>query len=68
MVLLPNGKVGIGTTNPRYRLDLSNTASTAGRGRANAWVTYFSRKWKENIEPIENALEKVQKLRGIYFD
>jgi hypothetical protein len=26
-----------------------------------------SRRWKENIRPIEGALEKVLKLRGVYF-
>ena len=47
---------------------MPNTASNAGRGQANAWVTYSSRRWKKNISPIENALEKVNKLRGVYFD
>jgi len=25
-------------------------------------------RWKENIKPIDNALDKVLKLRGVYFD
>jgi len=62
------GEVGIGDTSPTYRLELPNQSSTAGRGRANAWVTYSSRRWKTNIKTIENALEKVEKLRGISFD
>jgi hypothetical protein len=62
------GNVGIGDNNPTYRLELPNTASTAGRGRANAWNTYSSRRWKENIRPIDDALAKVGQLEGVYFN
>jgi len=62
------GRVGLGTKTLSYRLQLPNTADTSGRGLANAWVTYSSRRWKTNVEPIENALDKVEKLRGVYFD
>jgi len=62
------GHVGIGDTLPAYRLELPNIASTEGQGRANAWSTYSSRRWKTNIRPIENALEKVKALRGVSFD
>ena len=62
------GYVGIGTASPANRLELPNTASAAGTGRAFAWTIYSSRKWKKNIMPIDNPLEKVKKLRGVYFD
>jgi len=62
------GGVGIGDTDPTYRLELPNQSSTAGRGRANAWVTYSSRRWKTNIRPIGDAMEKVKQMRGVYFD
>jgi len=35
---------------------------------ADAWTTYSSRRWKTNIEPIDGALDKVQRLRGVSFD
>ena len=35
---------------------------------ADAWTTYSSRRWKENIHTIEAASEKVLKLRGVEFD
>jgi hypothetical protein len=35
---------------------------------ADAWTVYSSRRWKRNIEPIEGALERVMKLRGVTFD
>jgi len=62
------GYVGIGDTSPAYRLELPNDADASGRGRANAWSTYSSRRLKKNIKPIENALDKVKRLRGVYFD
>ncbi len=35
---------------------------------ADAWTTYSSRRWKTNIQSIEGALDKVQRLRGVSFD
>ena len=68
MYIDAGGYVGIGDTSPQYRLELPNTASAAGRGRANRWDTYSSGRWKTNIRPIPDALQKVQRLRGVYFD
>jgi hypothetical protein len=62
------GNVGIGDTDPAYRLELPNQSGAGGRGRASAWVAYSSRRWKTNIRPIEDALDKVQSLRGVRFD
>lgn len=62
------GYVGFGLTNPGFRIDLPNIANADGQGRANAWVTYSSRRWKENITPIRNALQKVEGLRGVEYD
>ncbi len=30
--------------------------------------SHSERRWKTNIETIPDALEKVQRLRGVYFD
>jgi hypothetical protein len=62
-----NGYVGIGVTNPAFRLELPNQPNPSGRGRANSWLTYSSMRWKEEIRPIENALERVMQLRGYHF-
>ena len=62
-------RLGIGDSVPDFRLELPNTATDAGgRGRANAWVTYSSGRWKHNVAPIENALDKVLRLNGVMFD
>jgi hypothetical protein len=62
------GNVGIGTSEPEYRLDLPNTADTGGQGRANAWKTYSSQRWKTNVQTIDHAMDKVRSLRGVSFD
>ena len=67
-VMKASGNVGLGVLSPAYRLELPNTVGAAGQGRANAWVIYSSKKWKMNVEPIGQALEKVKRLQGVYFD
>jgi hypothetical protein len=62
------GYLGLGVTNPSYRLELPNTANAGGRGRANAWTTYSSARWKTNVRAIDHAMDKVRQLRGVYFD
>jgi hypothetical protein len=62
-----NGYVGIGVTNPTYRLQLPTTANNGGRALANAWLSGSSMRWKEDIRPIPNALEKALALRGVNF-
>ena len=62
------GKLGVGVGDPWYRLELPNESNTTGRGRANAWVTYSSARWKTNIDAISDPLEKLKRLRGVYFD
>jgi len=55
--------------NNSFRLELPNTASNIiGRARANSWAVYSSRRWKENITEIKDAIDVVSKLRGVEFD
>ncbi len=68
MTIAPNDWVGLGVTNPAFRLELPNIASTDGRARANQWVTFSSARWKENVQTLEGALDKVKQLRGVSFD
>jgi hypothetical protein len=68
-----SGNVGIGSiantqTSFSNILTLPNTASAAGRGLANAWSTYSSIRWKTNIQPIQGALDMIQRLRGVRFN
>lgn len=68
MILVEGGGyVGIGDTSPAYRLELPNTASVAGRGRANQWVTYSDERGKRDEEKVSDALALVMKLRPVRY-
>lgn len=68
LTITNDGNVGIGLTSPAYLLDLPNNAGVTGQGRANAWVTYSSRRFKEHIVAIDNPLEKISQLQGVYYN
>jgi trimeric autotransporter adhesin len=57
--------VGIGTTKPSNILTI---ARGAGHPVSDSWETYSSRRWKTNIHPLQNALSKVEQLRGVSYD
>jgi hypothetical protein len=64
-----SGRLGVSNEfNPSNGVTLPNIANVEGRGLANAWNTYSSRRWKTNIQTIQGALEKVERLRGVSFD
>ncbi|HEX8530984.1 MAG TPA: tail fiber domain-containing protein [Cytophagales bacterium] len=68
VTILANGNVGVATTTPVYRIELPNIAGVTGQGRANAWVTYSSGRWKDNVKTLEKASEKIMALRGVEYD
>ena len=47
---------------------MPNTADNGGKGRANSWKTYSDIRYKTNIRPISNALDKINQLEGVYFN
>lgn len=60
-----SGFVGIGTASPTNRLTLGQGTGVAiGDG----WITYSSRRWKTHVHTLDNALDKVQQLRGVAYD
>jgi len=58
------GNVGIGTSNPSNILTIKQGA---GDAIADGWITYSSKRWKTEIQPLEGALDKVERLRGVSF-
>ena len=64
MRIAGDGKVGIGTSTPAATLEIVAGGTTLADG----WSVRSSRRWKTNIHPIENALSKVQNLRGVTYD
>jgi len=59
-------KVGVGMAFPSNILTVAQGSRTDPI--ADAWTTYSSRRWKTNIKPIGGALDKVLRLRGVYYD
>jgi hypothetical protein len=60
-----NGYVGIGFTYPNMP---TQKLHVLGNALADAHLTPSSRRWKQNITPIEGALDKVLRLQGVSFD
>lgn len=57
------GDVGIGAASPSYKLDVSGTIRATGDV-----IAFSDERVKENIHTIENALDKVNKLRGVEYN
>ena len=57
-----SGNVGIGNTNNTYKLDVSGTIRATGDV-----IAYSDARVKDNVETIENALDKVTQLRGVSY-
>jgi hypothetical protein len=61
MSLTPTG-LGIGTSNPGYRLEVSGAIYSSGD------ITAFSdKRMKDDLKPIINALDKVEKMQGYTY-
>ena len=64
----PEGNFGLGTgAGVPYRLSLPNVATFAGVGIAYQWLAYSSRRWKTDIQTLQNPLEKIMRLRGVSY-
>ncbi|MBN1756620.1 tail fiber domain-containing protein [bacterium] len=57
-----SNNVGIGTTSPTYKLHVS------GRIKSDGINETSDARFKKNVQPIENALEKALALQGITFE
>ncbi|NIP23833.1 MAG: hypothetical protein GWN67_03565, partial [Phycisphaerae bacterium] len=65
-LILANGGVGIGTSNPAgYTLAVSGSAAKPGGG---SWSLYSDRRLKKNIEPLSGALDRMLQLEGVSFE
>ncbi len=63
LVVTPSGDVGIGTTNPSYKLHVNG--SVAGVG---AYNNLSDRRLKRNISSIDNPLESLLQIHGVLYD
>ena len=63
LVIDNSGNVGIADTSPSYKLDVDGTIRATGDV-----IAYSDIRVKENIKTIDNAVSKVNKLRGVEFN
>jgi len=61
-----SGNVGLGLTDPVYRLQLAT--DSAGKPNGGSWANSSDARLKKNIAPITNALERLTRLRGVTFE
>ena len=61
-----NANVGIGTTNPAYKLQVGN-AGDGTTARANAWNLLSDARFKRDFVLLENPLSIIENLNGYYF-
>merc|ERR1711871_1650466 len=66
MYVNSNG-VGIGRTNPQYRLHVQGDTLVTGRLFAADFRSYSDRRLKTNIRPFRNSLEKILNLRAVKY-
>jgi len=65
VLLAPSfGRVGIGFSSPTVTLDVTPGGGTL----ADAWNIRSSRRFKTNIQPLEGALQKVERLQGVSYE
>lgn len=58
-----SGKVGIGTEIPGYTLHVNGTVGGVG-----AYANLSDKRFKTNINPLQNSLQKILALKGISFN
>ena len=66
-MVMHNGNVGIGMSAPSQRLTVYN-GTTTGTYTTDGWQHSSDERLKTNINQIDNALEKVTQMEGVYFD
>jgi hypothetical protein len=74
-----NGNVGIGTENPEHRLDVNGNEMVRGNLLVSSGLTCnggistttltltSSRRFKDNVQPIQNPLATIMKLQGVTY-
>ena len=64
------GKLGVGVFGDDITdgITLPNTSDPAGQIKASSFLSYSSRRYKENIKQLENPLKVIQSLKGVSYD
>lgn len=68
MRVMNNARIGIQTTNPSYRLQVGQTSNYGYVDATGAWQSSSDIRFKENIQNIDNALNKINQISGIRYN
>jgi len=67
MFIEDGGNVGIGTTNPGYKLEVHGNIHVEGNVTGTVLHFLSDKRYKKNITPILNILPKINQLVAIYY-
>ena len=56
-----SGKIGIGNTQPSVKLDVNGAVNCTGGTCSSDY------RWKKDIQPLNNTLDKINQLRGVTY-
>jgi Chaperone of endosialidase len=62
-LVVVNGRVGVNMASPNYSLQVNGTLA----GNA-AYINLSDKRFKTDIKPIDNAVQKMMRLRGVRFN
>ena len=69
LIFIPStGSLGIGTTNPTSKLTISGNLLVTGIITATDFNSASDIKLKENVQRIDNPIDKIVKIDGVRFD
>jgi hypothetical protein len=64
---ITNSRFGVGTTSPSYPLHVASNVSGVSIYAANDIVAYSDRRVKGDIQIVEDAISKINKINGVTF-
>ena len=59
--------IGVGEGNATHALTLPDNSNASGQVKANAFVSYSSIRYKENVQPLGSAVDTINKLQGVSY-
>jgi hypothetical protein len=66
MTVLKSGNVGLGSTTPAFRLQLSS--NSAAKPGSSTWTVSSDARLKKNIEPYKEGLDVVKKIEPVSYN
>ena len=60
--------LAVGDCDATHGVTLPDISGPAGKVKANAFLSYSSIRFKENVEPLGSAVETISKLKGVSYN